>query len=121
MAGPAVTIEPVCGVAAVFTAYAAGPASPAIAAAAIAIACSRRATARPNRNTIAAPVSTAPAASDTVRYTPPATLASATPQAAVATAASARPLRPSQVARWVQQTAPPIASAPPIAGARATV
>ena len=67
------------------------------------------------------PGSTAPAMMDVVRYTPPATRARAMPQAALTTAASASDPRPTQVSRWVQASAPPIASVPPIAGARATV
>ena len=67
LAGPAVTIEPVCGVAAVFSEYAAGPASAATTAPAIAAACMGRASAGPNRKPAAAATSTTAAPMETAR------------------------------------------------------
>ena len=121
VAGPALGIEPVCGVAAVSTAYAAGPASETTSAAAASPAAIRRGS-RPRPATASA--MTSPASSTTHRShgrksevrpsrKKPSTVVSDT-------AALATPEASSEV-RCCQSSQAPVPTRAPIAGASATV
>ncbi len=119
--GPALGIEPVCGVAAVSTAYAVGPASDTTTAAAARPAATRRGS-RPRPATASA--TTSPAPSTTQRsqgrksgVRPSRKKASTVVSETVALATPAASSEP----RCRQSSQAPVPTRAPIAGARATV